>query len=283
MNWRQSLVLRKSRRYCMAIRRYGEWSVGYTQRERERRPPVMVNSFPKSGTHLLLEIVKSIPGLRDWGFFLVTRPSVTYRKNATNDLVRRINVLAADELVPAHLEYEADLAAALRTCGAIHYFIYRDLRDTVISEAHYLVTMNRWHALHKYFRALPDMDKRIEFALRGACEQGVGYDYPDIGVRFDRYAGWLEARDVMTIKYEDLMSNDRERVVTQIISHYRRRAHRDFNLDRCVDEALQRIDAKDAHTYRRGQVGAWEAAMNPEQKRLARSLAGEWLQKLGYE
>lgn len=38
-------------------------------------PPVIANSFPKSGTHLLLQILEQLPGLTNYGSFIASRNS----------------------------------------------------------------------------------------------------------------------------------------------------------------------------------------------------------------
>ena len=48
--------------------------------------------------------------------------------------------------------------------NVVHYFVYRDPRDVVISEAHYLREMNRWHRLAPYFRKLR-VDRRRHHAF----------------------------------------------------------------------------------------------------------------------
>ena len=105
-------------------------------------------------------------------------------------------------MIAAHLFYEPEYNLILSERRAVHFFIYRDLRDVAISEAHYLAYMNKWHRLHPYYKKLPDINACISQAILGINENGFPFDYPDIAKRFQRYAGWLTESNVFVIKFE---------------------------------------------------------------------------------
>ena len=64
-------------------------------------------------------------------------------------------------------------AQELKRIACMHYFIYRDLRDVVASEVHYLGRMNRCHALIPILRAAwrsrTHVDAREDY--RGLCHR----------------------------------------------------------------------------------------------------------------
>ena len=43
-------------------------------------PPIIGNSFPKSGTHLLLQVLESFNGAKDFGTVLASMPSISYKE-----------------------------------------------------------------------------------------------------------------------------------------------------------------------------------------------------------
>ena len=63
--------------------------------------------------------------------------------------------------------------------NVVHYFIYRDPRDVVVSEAHYLRDMNRWHRLTPYFRKFESIDDAIMLSINGLEPPVAGIDYPE--------------------------------------------------------------------------------------------------------
>ena len=166
---------------------------------------VIANSFPKSGTHLLEQVVDAFPDVRNFGVFLASMTSSwKFRERTRASTLRVIRGIVPGELVRAHLFYDRAYEAAIRDLDAVHYFIYRDPRDVVVSEAHYLREMNRWHRLHRVVRRL-DPESAITVAIRG-IDSGTGLDYPDIGQRFARFAGWLESAETFALRFEDLRS-----------------------------------------------------------------------------
>lgn len=276
--WRSSVVLRKARRYgavparivCNAISR-GDAS----------RPPLVANSVPKSGTHLLIQVLQGLPGVRDWGLFLASTPSFRFRELPAARLARRIRALADGELAGAHLHHASETNEAMRARGAVHFFIYRDPRDVVVSEAYYLAHMNRWHRLHRHFRKLPDPQSRIRLAIEG-LPAGSDLPYPPILERYNRYLAWLNESNTCAIRYEDLAGPGRENEVQRIVDHWITSTGSHDARGDLVAGALESITPEASHTYRRGAIGGWSAAMDSETLACFHRHAGDLLERLGY-
>lgn len=279
---RRSSPLRKSfdavRQVPRAVRRWTARPADY-----ERAPPVLANSFPKSGTHLLLRIVESFPDVRFYGAFLASMPSLTFRERTVAAHLRRIGRIAPGEALPAHLFHDERYALALAERRIVHFFIHRDPRDVAVSEAHYLTHMNRWHRMHPWFRRLPDMASRIELSIRGATDPDVPYDYPDIAARFGRYRGWLDREDVFPVRYEDLMSDRRERTVNGMIEFFAARGGRVGDRPVALAAALAGFDPLRSHTFREGGTGGWREAFPGPLRTAMKEVAGDLLVELGYE
>jgi sulfotransferase 6B1 len=279
---RQSAPVRKSWGLALqaprAIRRARSSAEDYSQ-----RPIVLANSFPKSGTHLLLQIVEALPGVRSYGSFLASMPSLTQRERSAAEHLRRIRRMVPGELVPAHLMHDPRYAAELAGRNCVHFFIYRDLRDVAVSEAHYLTYMNRWHRLHRYFRALPNDEERIAFAIRGATDPGFPVDYPGIGERFRRYERWLLEPSVLALRYEDLRSTRLDSTVKGMVQHFLARCGDRRDADEITARAVAGIDPARSHTFRAGRARGWERAFTPRLAELMKESAGDVLVRLGYE
>jgi hypothetical protein len=243
-------------------------------------PPILANSFPKSGTHLLVQLLEALPGVRDFGTFIASQPTVTFRERSHAQHLRKLRRLVPGELAGAHLFHDPAYAAALRERNVRHVFLYRDLRDVAVSEAYYLASMNRWHRMHSYFARLPSMAERISLAIEG--DGAVPYDYPDIGARFARYAGWLAEPDVLGIRFEDLVSDAREATLRRIVMHCRPGTGEAEagELARRLEGA---VNPDRSHTFREGRAGTWREALTPAQRAAVKRVAGERLVALGYE
>lgn len=245
------------------------------------RPPILVNSFPKSGTHLLLQVLGAFPAVRDLSRFCASMPSLRHRERSVASTTRTLRWVVPGELMGAHLFYNEAHATALRNLHYVHYFIYRDLRDVVVSEAHYLTSMNRWHRLHRVFSALPDDRSRIRLAIEGAPDPTLGY--PNIRRRLERYRAWLGRDDVICVRFEDLLERRETTIRRLAVAYLERAGLGEANLDQWVARAQAAIDPAGSRTFRRGEIGSWRAAFDQDARQHMDAVAGDLLIELGYE
>ncbi|MEX2093799.1 MAG: sulfotransferase domain-containing protein [Pirellulales bacterium] len=248
------------------------------------RPPVLANSFPKSGTHLLVQIIEGLPGRVNYGAFLGSEISSFQLRERSSDSTRRfIRGFVPGEIIRGHLYYEPQYAEELAARHAVHYFIYRDPRDVVVSEAHYLRDMNRWHRLHPYFRKAASIEDAIMLSING-LEPPVGrINYPNIAARFASYSGWLERNDCLSIRFEDLVSERQPELVRQIAEFYAPRTGTPFDVDAAVQTMSTLIAPQKSHTFRSGKKAGWQREFTPAHRERFAELAGDLLVRLGYE
>ena len=249
------------------------------------RPPVLANSFPKSGTHLLVQIVE---GCRDrvnlWRLPRVDDQLVSIpRAFGRTSTCRFIRGFVPGEIIRGHLYYEPLYAEELARRHAVNYFIYRDPRDVVVSEAHYLRDMNRWHRLHPYFRKAASIEDAIMLSINGLDPPVPGIDYPNIAARFARYAGWLERDDCLSIQFEDLVSERQPEMIRRIAEFYAPRTGTPFDVDATVATMSTLIAPQKSHTFRSGKKAGWEREFTPAHRARFAELAGDLLVRLGYE
>lgn len=247
-------------------------------------PPVLANSFPKSGTHLLAQIVSGLPDRVNYGGFLASMTSsFRFRERTQRSVNRFVQSLAPGELVRGHLFFEPQQAQRLRQRSGVHYLIYRDLRDVVVSEAHYQRNMNRWHRLHPYFRKLDSIEEAITLVITGLDPPVPGISYPNIAERFSRYHGWLACEDCMAIRFEDLTSERQPAVIREMAEFYAARANTTVNLESCIQRMTASIAPRKSHTFRSGKKAGWQSEFTPEHRQLFADFAGDLLIQLGYE
>lgn len=247
--------------------------------EREHRPPVVLTTVPKSGTHLVKQLVTALPGVRDYGTFLATIPSWGRRPRAAAAEARRIRALAPGELARAHLYHRPEVVEAARERGAFVVFVHRDPRDVIVSEAHYLADAAPWHTLHREFaRRAPA--ERIDIGIDGLDDRPLLY--PDVAGRYEWFAGWLDDADAV-VRFEDLVSADRHKTVRELVMAYQEASRIDLDIDEVTAAALDAIDPRRSHTFREGRSGAWRDVFTPEQVARANRIAGRVLERYGYD
>jgi hypothetical protein len=248
------------------------------------RPPVLANSFPKSGTHLLAQVSDGLPDRVNYGAFLGSETSSFQLRERTAENTRRfIRGFVPGEVIRGHLYFEPRYADALARQNTVNYFIYRDPRAVVVSEAHYLREMNRWHRLAPYFRRAGSIDEAISLSIAGLDPPVAGIFYPNIAARFARYVGWLNHGDCLAIRYEDLVSDARAIVIRQMAELYGRHCGGNIDIDACVFAMSAAIAPEKSHTFRSGKKSGWRQEFTLAHRRLFDQVAGDLLIELGYE
>jgi sulfotransferase 6B1 len=247
-------------------------------------PPVFANSFPKSGTHLLFQIVDGLPNVTNYGAFLSSMTSsFQFRERSPESASQFIRGFVPGEIVRGHLFYDSQNAAELAEKNVVHLFAYRDPRAVVVSEAHYLRDMNRWHRLARYFQKLPGMDEAIMLSITGFEPPIPGIEYPNIAARFARYRGWLECDDCLAIRFEDLAGEVRAAAIRRVAEFYAAHCAGPLDIDATVAAMTACIAPEKSHTFRSGKKAGWRNEFTAEHRRRFDELAGDLLIDLGYE
>jgi sulfotransferase family protein len=279
---RKSALYRKSTTFPMQVSRAAR-RIMATEDAFRAAPPLIANSFPKSGTHLLTQILEAFPGARSYGTVWASVPGLPHRERPKSAMLRRIHRAAPGEVVQAHLHYESEYPSAMASRNAAHFFIYRDLRDVVVSEAHYLTDMNRWHSLHKHFRKLASLEERVAFAITGSSDPDFPYDYPDVGTRFRRSRPWLDRDDVFAVRFEDLVSEQRDEKIHEMVRFCTERFGLSWDISEVARNAIANIAPSRSRTFRKGKAGEWKKTFSPRHVELLKKSAGDLLIDLGYE
>lgn len=245
---------------------------------------ILANSVPKSGTHLLTQVLSSFPGTRNYLTFLASKPSWSYRERPARFIKKRINAFVDREMVTGHLFFDPEFERGLIRNKVVQFMVYRDPRDVVCSEAHYLSNMAKFHRLHRSFKRLGDPDEQIMFSIRGSDYALSDVPLENIRERYGRYRGWIESPHVCAVKFEDLVGENQQREVRRICTHFAASAAGDCDVEALVDNSLARINPENSHTYRPGGgVGNWKKRFNQRHVDAFKAVAGDLLADLGYD
>jgi hypothetical protein len=247
-------------------------------------PPVLANSFPKSGTHLLDQIVAALPQRRNYGSFLASlTSSFRYRRRTEEETCRLIAGFVPGEVVRGHLWYASAVDEALKAKNVVHYLIIRDPRDVVVSEAHYLRSINPWHKLHSYFKAVGSLEEAVAMSIEGLSDNGQEIDYPNVGRRLAYYEAWFDHPNVCLVRFEDLISPERDQALQRMIQFYDRQAASTNDSEALLARMKDKMAPAKSHTFRSGKAGGWKECFTPEHKKRFKQVAQTALVRLGYE
>jgi len=247
--------------------------------------PILLGiSFPKSGTHLLDQILlgfnRLAPFSRRLHSFYAEYEGESGQKRSPDQALTWLDSLRPSDIASAHLFAREEVLKRVCTPGFIPYFIFRDPRDVVVSHVFYVTDMEARHVHHDYYQSLPDFDSRLKVSILGRPDAGV--EFPNIADRFAPYLGWLDQPSVMKIHFEDLV-NDRARTLNRIIDHFLARVPLQESRTTILKSLESAINPSRSPTFRSGKTGEWKKHFTLQHKKIFKEVAGDLLGKLNYE
>jgi len=249
-------------------------------------PVLFANSFPKSGTHLLTQVLQGFtkigPSVISGLPAIVTFDSTTGDLRTENEIQREIKRLKPGDIAYGHLHSTNSVTRSLCGDGMATYFLLRDPRDVVVSHVYYVTEIESNHVHHHYYREeLADFDERLKTSILGLPE--FGDLFPNIRERFEPYLGWLDSPQVLVLRFEDFV-NERQKTIRRIFDHAVERGFpAALNYQQSIDTLLAGINPEKSPTFRSGNVGDWRAKFSPQNRNLFEEVAGDLLNQLGYE
>jgi hypothetical protein len=270
-------TLRPAGKTVQAIARWKQLSFG-------EAPPIFGNSKPKSGSHLLLQILNGFTQIMPYKY-VEADPVRTIEKEGR----RRTNgeILSDLQHIPrgvvgwGYVEASPENVAFLCQPHRVNYFMYRDPRDMLVSQIFFATNMREEHGMHEFYKSLPDFGERLKIAITGIDRDGLYM----VNVN-QRYAGvldWMQQQHVMCMRFEDLIDN-RDATLDAMLDEVESTG---YKIPRPREKALavlaEAIQPRKSHTFRSGKAGGWREHFTDEHKNLFKEVAGDLLVRLGYE
>lgn len=249
-------------------------------------PILMANSFPKSGTHLLDQVLMGFSRVSPFSPH-VSLPFVSFdgetgMKKDVTLAQAYLNALRPLDVTSTHLLAWPEVMAEVNTDRYVPYFIYRDPRDVVVSHVFYITEMEPTHAHSNYYNTeLKTFGDRLKVSILGRPD--AENEFPDINKRFGFYAEWLNVPNMLSLRYEDFV-NDRYHTLGKVVDHFLKRVNTVATARDEIIKALEiNINPKNSPTFRTGKTGEWKKYFKEEHKKIFKEVAGQLLIDLGYE
>ncbi len=276
LKFRLKLVRWRFRRLAAAL----IWGPGRLSQS----PAVLGNAMPKSGSHLIIQILQGLPKLGAFvnpGFPPVNR-SQDNRKLTQVEILANIKRMRSGDIGYGYIGCEEPLKSALTRPGMASVFVYRDPRDMVVSQVFYATEMNLEHGMHQYYTEnLHTTEERINAAIQGVEEPGA--ELSSIRSRWDQYYGWLNTSEILCLRFEDLIL-DRETALGSLLDYL---SVQGFTAQPTRSHAVkvlcQAIEPKRSGTFRKGKPGNWQEHFTESNKMIFKENTGDLLIRLGYE
>lgn len=264
-------------------------------------PAFLLNSLPKSGTHLLSKAMDLLPGIQrapvhfgqtSAARFEQTAPAATPLVPIGIDWPHLVVLASLHEAlkqvkpghyVTGHIPFSEALAALLTRMEMKSLLMIRDPRDIVVSHARH-VSKTTKHFLSDLYRPLSPAE-RITVSIRGV--EPVGDDGPrllDIAQRCRSVMPWMAQSFNYTTAFEKLVgpqgggSRTSQRQELEAITN-----HIGLHLSAAeIEQAAAQVFGG-TNTFDRGAIGSWRKEFSPAHRALFKELAGQSLIEWGYE
>jgi sulfotransferase 6B1 len=247
--------------------------------------PVLLGiSFPKSGTHLLDQILLGFSNVAPYAkrvhSFYAEYEGESGKKREPEKALAWLDALRPCDVASAHLFARPEAIARVCSEKFAPYFIFRDPRDVVVSHVFYVTDMEARHVHHDYYQSLPDFNARLKISILGRSDTNI--EFSNIADRFEPYLDWLNRPEVLTIHFEDLIHH-RETTLTSIMDHLLSRITLPTSRHLILNSLEASINPTKSPTFRSGKTGEWKKHFTEEHKKIFKEVAGDLLVKLGYE
>jgi len=184
-----------------------------------------------------------------------------------------------------HLGFNPVYEQYLYWHGASMGFVYRDLRDVLVSMTYHVTSEDEKKYFHPAKEIYRGMDKE---ALLLACLGGMD-KYSGLFERWELYAPWLNVPWVFKLKFEDMINKPHE-VARGFLEYVWDRTSWGYvepeipNIEDMIDVLVTNMKRTEmSGTFRKGQVGNWREEFTPRVKDEFKRRGGDWLIRLGYE
>lgn len=260
-------------------------------------PRLYLNGFPKSGLHLLEQMVSPFltPGTcgRGGGEWLgcFKWHSFSNEMLDVRNTAWRLSLLERGRYLKGHLGH-LDVFESVMFWGNIgQIMVVRDLRDVAVSTAHHIWSENDVlkHEHKDLYRMLGSFDEVLLAVIEGLRP------YPGLMERWEKYTRWLDLDWVMKVDFADLIGRPEEMArsilkyalynATHLLEN--RIGHVEFEPEteaRLVQMMVESAARKDqSTTFREGKTGGWREAFSERHKAAFKAAdTGGWLARLGY-
>jgi sulfotransferase 6B1 len=247
-------------------------------------PPIFGNSKPKSGSHLLLQILNGFTQIMPYKYVdadPVRTITPDGRRRADEEILDDLRAIPNGVIGWGYVDATPANVSFLTSAGRVNYFIYRDPRDLLVSQVFFATDMHEGHGMHAYYNSLPDFGERLKVAITGIDKNGL--KMVSVKGRYEGVFQWLKQENVMCIRFEDLI-NDRDFTLNSMLDGVEKTGYRfPTPREKALSVLVEAIQPGKSHTFRSGKTGGWVHHFTEEHKSLFKEVAGDLLVRLGYE
>ena len=249
---------------------------------------IICNSFPKAGTHLLLEVARYILGDGDW----YKEDEIKFPKEGENAFFglidERIEKYSNNFAIKGHIPWSKTIEHGLIERGFFILFIVRDPRDIIGSTYRWLTDLRKDWEISQYLNCLPD-EVRLSIIINGMPilepfnldNHYIYWDKP-LPERYENLLGWMESKNSYLVKYEYLNGDqglENKRIIIDNILDFLGITNTTEEYQEILNNLMSKTKNSKSKTFHTGSSGTWLNYFNRYHKKAFVKLGGESLVK----
>nr|VFK19046.1 MAG: Sulfotransferase family protein [Candidatus Kentron sp. LPFa] len=265
---------------------------------------VLVNSLPKSGTHLLTRTVE-VFGYREYGATLnhtekmlnalgLGIPKYLIYRQAKNSLKKGkvttenkigigafspyfvnkatfeywLDAIPYGQYIQGHIPFTPELATIIAKLNYFHLFIIRDPRAVIASLIPFILDSQSarmgTHFLQDDFREM-SQDQRLRFILEGGTAQKAGVKVESFADVYRSMLAWRDDPDCLLVRFEDLVGEQGGGNADKQEKAVKGiTKYMGIEFDGNIRSKLTKIYDTSSRTFRIGKIDGWKDSMDAE-------------------
>lgn len=236
---------------------------------------IILNSIPKSGTHLLSKIIKESGIIKNSGFFFADihhgRIIRDYR-----DSELYFKYISKNCYLGSHMPYSPENESMVNKYGYKMILMVRDPRDVLVSQLHHCLNRSTNRA-HKYIIERSTREEQLKSFLYGFEPSNDMPVVESIAKYYERYEKWI-SNGALVVRFEDLVGNKgggKDSVQLETVKRIMNYISDSPIEEDVINEKARLIsdnvfDTK-SNTFRSGQIGGWSNGLTNSEKTLISS------------
>lgn len=253
-------------------------------------PKIYLNGFPKSGLHLAdrmaLGILQEHNKERNW----LGTNAWTVERHHLDEVGMKIASLKHGQFIKGHMGHLMMIEAAFIAAYVGVVFIYRDLRDVLVSQKYHVLSKNGKlnHTGKGLYRNMKTDEKVMLAIINGLPE------YPGLFDRWETFAPWLESKWALSMPFEQMINNPylaSNRLFDYAFELSKYEAgqpdafidSRSHTRNAAIESIRRNMGVRHSTTLRTGKTGNWKEEFTPRVKEAFKKKdKNNWLVRLGY-
>ncbi|MCX7551334.1 sulfotransferase domain-containing protein [Xanthomarina sp. F2636L] len=222
-------------------------------------PKVVLNSLPKSGTHLLESLFFQLPLMRHCG----KRTLKIETQNPVESKLPVISSLKKGQFLLSHMQFHDSIIKTVNENNIKIIHLIRDPRDVLLSHLNYIEKMDTTQKSHKLIRQYNTRFDKLKAMIEG--KHDVLEPFSEV---LDKFQPWLNQPEVLCVKFEHLIgpngggSKELQVDAVKNISNF---ISVDINKDE-LESICNSIFSSKSSTFNKGKIGNWKNTLSEEEK-----------------